>query len=73
MDGYEVARLLRGGPHQDLRLIALSGYGQAEDRRKTREAGFDMHLVKPVDPARLSVAIASLEPRRGEEKDRSSR
>jgi CheY-like chemotaxis protein len=73
MDGYEVARRLRGGPHQDLRLIALSGYGQAEDRRKTREAGFDMHLVKPVDPARLSVAIASLEPRRGEERDRSGR
>jgi CheY-like chemotaxis protein len=73
MDGYEVARRLRGGPHPDLRLIALSGYGQAEDRRKTLEAGFDMHLVKPVDPARLSVAIASLKPRREDEKDRRDR
>ena len=70
MDGYEVARRIRSGPNPDLRLIALSGYGQAEDRRKTLEAGFDMHLVKPVDPARLSTAIASLEPRRSDHKDR---
>ena len=69
MDGYEVARRLRKEPRPDLRLIALTGYGQAEDRRKTLEAGFDMHLVKPVDPARLSVAIASLEPRRDEKRD----
>ena len=69
MDGYEVARRLRREPRPDLRLIALTGYGQAEDRRKTLEAGFDMHLVKPVDPARLSVAIASLEARRDEKKD----
>jgi signal transduction histidine kinase/DNA-binding response OmpR family regulator len=70
MDGYEVARRLRKEPRPELRLIALSGYGQAEDRRKTLEAGFDMHLVKPVDPDRLSVAIASLEPRREEDRDR---
>jgi signal transduction histidine kinase/DNA-binding response OmpR family regulator len=69
MDGFEVARRLRREPRPDLRLIALTGYGQAEDRRKTLEAGFDMHLVKPVDPARLSVAIASLEPRRDEKRD----
>ena len=69
MDGFEVARRLRREPRPDLRLIALTGYGQAEDRRKTLEAGFDMHLVKPVDPARLSVAIASLEPRRDENRD----
>jgi CheY-like chemotaxis protein len=68
MDGFEVARRLRSGPHGDLRLIALSGYGQAEDRRRTLEAGFDLHLVKPVDPTRLSAAIASLEPRRDEPK-----
>ena len=73
MDGYEVARLLRREPQTGLRLIALSGYGQAEDRRKTLEAGFDMHLVKPVDPARLSAAIASLEPQRDEERDRPGR
>ena len=68
MDGFEIARRLRSGPHGDLRLIALSGYGQAEDRRRTLEAGFALHLVKPVDPTRLSAAIASLEPRRDEPK-----
>jgi CheY-like chemotaxis protein len=73
MDGYEVARRLRKEPRPELRLIALSSYGQAEDRRKTLEAGFDMHLVKPVDPGRLTVAIASLEPRREEDRDRSGR
>ena len=50
MDGYEVARRLR---HSLLRkggkLIALTGYGQAEDRERARDAGFDAHLVKPVD------------------------
>ncbi|HEU4780404.1 MAG TPA: ATP-binding protein, partial [Steroidobacteraceae bacterium] len=50
MDGYEVARRLR---HSLLRkgavLIALTGYGQAEDRERARAAGFDAHLVKPVD------------------------
>jgi CheY-like chemotaxis protein len=67
MDGFEVARRLRAGPEKHMRLIALSGYGQSEDRRKTREAGFDMHLVKPVDPARLSTAIAVLQQRSDEE------
>jgi len=61
LDGYEVARRLRGGSHKDVALMALSGYGQSEDRRKTLEAGFDMHLVKPADPANLSAAIASLQ------------
>ncbi len=61
LDGYEVARRLRAGSHKDMGLMALSGYGQSADRRKTLEAGFDMHLVKPVDPAHLSAAIASLQ------------
>jgi signal transduction histidine kinase/DNA-binding response OmpR family regulator len=69
MDGFEVARRLRAGPETDVRLIALSGYGQPEDRRKTLDAGFDMHLVKPVDPARLSTAIAAVRKRREEEAD----
>ena len=48
MDGYEVARRLRNGPDGDgVLLIALSGYGQDEDRRRSEEAGFDHHLVKP--------------------------
>ncbi|MFN3651438.1 MAG: GAF domain-containing protein [Armatimonadota bacterium] len=54
IDGYEVARRLRRlpGMHRT-RLVALTGYGQAEDRRQSQEAGIDLHLVKPVDPERL--------------------
>lgn len=48
MDGYEVAAQVRHrlGPDR-LRLVAMTGYGDASDRRRTREAGFDTHLVKP--------------------------
>lgn len=50
MDGYEVARRLRSDPtFNGLHLIALTGYGGEEDRRKSKAAGFDEHLVKPVD------------------------
>ena len=50
MDGYEVARRTRQLPEgSNIVLIALTGWGQAEDRRRTKEAGFDHHLVKPVD------------------------
>jgi CheY-like chemotaxis protein len=50
MDGYEVARKLRQEPCcKATVIIAVSGYGQEEDRRRSREAGFDHHLVKPVD------------------------
>jgi two-component system CheB/CheR fusion protein len=50
LDGLEVARLLRQDPRNDkLLLIALTGYGQREDREAARRAGFDTHLVKPVD------------------------
>jgi CheY-like chemotaxis protein len=51
MDGFEVARRIRqlGGPSA-VTLIALSGWGQERDRRRTRAEGFDHHLVKPVDP-----------------------
>jgi len=50
LDGLEVARLLRQDPlHDELLLIALTGYGQREDREAARRAGFDTHLVKPVD------------------------
>jgi CheY-like chemotaxis protein/signal transduction histidine kinase len=53
MDGYEVARELRRRFDTQLTLIALTGYGQPDDRRKALEAGFDLHLVKPVDPQQL--------------------
>lgn len=60
MDGYEVAQRIRNavGHQQPLKLVALTGYGQPEDVRKSREAGFDHHLVKPVEPA---VLVALLE------------
>ncbi len=58
MDGYELAKVLRGMPEtRAARLIAVSGYGQQKDRERSREAGFDDHLVKPVDPPRLAEAI----------------
>jgi CheY-like chemotaxis protein len=54
LDGYAVARALRGeGWARDLELIALTGWGQDEDRQKARDAGFDRHLTKPVDPDAL--------------------
>ncbi len=61
MDGYEVARTLRSDPAtQSIRLIAVSGYGQDEDRRRSEEAGFDLHLTKPVDPSELQRLLAVL-------------
>ena len=52
MDGFDVARELRSLPFgRDIVLAALTGFGQASDREKSAAAGFDVHLVKPVDPA----------------------
>jgi PAS domain S-box-containing protein len=60
MDGYEVAEQIRADPACDrVRLIALTGFGSEEERRRAREAGFDDHCVKPVDPARLRVILAT--------------
>ncbi len=67
MDGYEVARRLRARRGKDVFLIALSGYGRIEDRRRALDAGFDLHVVKPVNPDRLSGVIASMQRRRREE------
>jgi CheY-like chemotaxis protein len=59
MDGYELARQIRALPgDKHPYLVAVTGYGLAEDRRRTREAGFDLHLVKPVDPAALAAVLA---------------
>ena len=59
MDGYEVATRLRQEEKlKDATLIAVSGYGQDSDRRRSREAGFDQHLVKPVDPEELLALLA---------------
>jgi signal transduction histidine kinase len=59
LDGYGVARELRGDPATAaVRLIAVSGYASEEDRRRSREAGFDHHLVKPADPDVLLRLLA---------------
>jgi PAS domain S-box-containing protein len=59
MNGYELARRLRTDPRwRGIRLIALTGYGQTEDRQRVREAGFDDHLVKPVDVDALQRSLA---------------
>jgi CheY-like chemotaxis protein len=49
MEGYEVARKLRAALGDHIFLVALTGFGQAEDLRKALEAGFDAHLIKPTD------------------------
>jgi len=61
MDGYEVARRLRGEiGMKSIKLIALSGYGAENDLMRSKEAGFDRHVVKPVDPSQLPGIIASV-------------
>jgi CheY-like chemotaxis protein/two-component sensor histidine kinase len=61
MDGYEVARRLRASESlKGIKLIALTGYGQADDARRAHEAGFDLYIVKPVEPERLADALASV-------------
>jgi PAS domain S-box-containing protein len=58
MDGYEVARRLRSQTDlQDALLIAVTGYGQEEDRRQAAAAGFDAHLIKPADLAALQALL----------------
>jgi two-component system, sensor histidine kinase len=57
LDGYEVARRLRHDLDSQIYLIALTGYGRPEDRVKALEAGFDIHLVKPVDPDLLRALL----------------
>ena len=58
MDGYEVARRLRQMPEMaGALLVALTGYGQQGDRQRGKEAGFDAHMLKPVDPHALARVI----------------
>ncbi len=59
LDGYETAKRFRAARGKDLLLIALSGYGQEEDRRRAAEAGFDHHLVKPFDTQELRNTLNS--------------
>ena len=62
LDGHETARRIREQPWgKDMVLVALTGWGQTEDRRRSKEAGFNHHLVKPADPAVVAQLISSLE------------
>jgi PAS domain S-box-containing protein len=62
LDGHETARRIREQPWgKDMVLVALTGWGQVEDRRRSKEAGFNHHLVRPADPAVVAKLISSLE------------
>ena len=64
MDGYEVARRLRADDRLKATvLVALTGWGSADDKRRTKEAGFDRHLTKPVDTKVVDKLLAELTPR----------
>jgi signal transduction histidine kinase/CheY-like chemotaxis protein len=61
MDGYEVARRIRSGfPQRRAALVALTGWGQDQDRQRARDAGFDRHLIKPAEIAALQSLLSSL-------------
>jgi CheY-like chemotaxis protein len=73
VDGYEVARRMRAlGPRCPY-LIALTGYGQPDDVKRARDAGFDAHLLKPVDPDALASVLSQLGRATRETPDRGSR
>ena len=57
LDGYEVARRIRATHGEHIHLVALTGYGQPEDRERAYDAGFDLHLIKPVDRDQLAHAL----------------
>jgi signal transduction histidine kinase len=60
MNGYEVAQTIRTDTSQPkIQLVAITGYGQPEDRERTRKAGFDTHLLKPIDPQVLQKILAN--------------
>jgi CheY-like chemotaxis protein len=59
LDGLELAGRIRAIPGAGtMQLVALTGYGQMQDRQRTRAAGFDQHVVKPVDPETLEKVLA---------------
>ena len=63
MNGYDVAREIRGRyPQQPAKLVALTGWGQEEDLRRAREAGFDHHLVKPAEIGALEALLSTVQP-----------
>ena len=63
LNGYQAARHIRDQPWgRNIVLVALTGWGQEEDKRLASEAGFDRHLTKPVDPTALTSILAEFEP-----------
>jgi CheY-like chemotaxis protein len=65
MNGYEVAERIRSDPeNRDILIVAVSGYGQQEHRLRSKQAGFDQHVVKPIDPTVLSSLLATLSSQR---------
>ena len=63
MDGYEAARRIRAALGPEVLLVALTGWGQEEDQRRAKEAGFDLHITKPAEPDVLEALIASRAPK----------
>ena len=59
MDGYELAAALRAA--HDIRLVAITGYGQDRDRQRSREVGFEDHLVKPIGLEQISLLLQRLD------------
>ena len=63
MNGYDVARTLRDLPEfRNVYIAAVTGWGQEEDRRKAREAGFDSHFTKPLSPAVVEEVLGTIAP-----------
>lgn len=63
INGYELARILRAKHGWDgLKIVAVTGYGADADRKNTREAGFDAHVLKPVDPQLVESMLRTLFP-----------
>jgi len=58
MDGYEIARQVRAKLGKDVYLVALTGYGQAEDKKQALNAGFNVHMTKPADFSDLQRILA---------------
>ena len=73
LDGYEVARRIRSRQGAEAILVAITGYGQADDRRRALEAGFDAHLTKPVPADHLAQVLAALARGRGRRADTAER
>jgi CheY-like chemotaxis protein len=70
MTGYEVARRLQDDGNERPLLVAITGYGQQDDAARSHAAGFDHHLVKPVDFETLKQILSTSEPRRAASVDR---